>query len=143
MLLRRVCTTPIWWITTTFVYYGLSINATGLSDTMYLNYILTAAIEIPGFFTAVLILDRIGRKPTMCTGYLFSAACNIAFAFIPQGQFCCLLIFVTDEPGLAMEIVKYSLRHLSLLIYDTLVRDNYNTSISRVVSLFHQCLLTF
>ncbi|XP_039755248.1 organic cation transporter protein-like [Pararge aegeria] len=84
VLLRRVCTTPIWWITMTFVYYGLSINSTSLSDTMHLNYILTCAIEIPGFFTAVLLLDRIGRKITLCSGFFFSAACNIAFVFIPM-----------------------------------------------------------
>ncbi|CAK1555073.1 unnamed protein product [Leptosia nina] len=82
VLLRRVCTTPIWWMTTTFVYYGLSINSTSLSSTMYLNYILTVAIEIPGFYTAVLTLDRFGRKPTLCIGFFFSAVCNIAFVFI-------------------------------------------------------------
>ncbi|XP_034829227.1 organic cation transporter protein-like [Maniola hyperantus] len=84
VLLRRVCTTPIWWITAIFVYYGLSINSTGLSDTMHLNYILTCAIEIPGFYTAVLVLDRIGRKATLSSCYLISAACNIAFVFIPK-----------------------------------------------------------
>ncbi|XP_047521131.1 solute carrier family 22 member 2-like isoform X1 [Pieris napi] len=83
ILLRRVCTTPIWWISTTFVYYGLSINSTNLSKTIYLNYILTVAIEIPGFYTAVLTLDRFGRKMTLCTGFFFSAACNLAFVFIP------------------------------------------------------------
>lgn len=81
-----MCTTPIWWITTTFVYYGLSINSTSLSDTIYLNYILICAIEIPGFFTAVLVLNRIGRKPTLTCGYFLSAACNIAFAFISNGK---------------------------------------------------------
>lgn len=86
MLLRRVCTTPIWWITTTFVYYGLSINSTSLSGNMYLNYIYTCAIEIPGFYTAVLVLDRIGRKATLASGFIFSASCNIAFAFIPEGK---------------------------------------------------------
>ncbi|XP_045521879.1 organic cation transporter protein-like [Pieris brassicae] len=83
VLLRRVCTTPVWWITTTFVYYGLSINSTSLSKTVYLNYILTVAIEIPGFYTAVLTLDRFGRKMTLCSGFFFSAACNLAFVFIP------------------------------------------------------------
>lgn len=87
VLLRRVLTTPIWWITTTFVYYGLSINSTSLSDTMYLNYILTCAIEIPGFYSAVLLLDWIGRKTTLSGGFLLSAACNIAFAFIPSGKY--------------------------------------------------------
>nr|XP_034829218.1 organic cation transporter protein-like isoform X2 [Maniola hyperantus] len=84
VLLRRVCTTPIWWITAIFVYYGLSINSTGLSDTMHLNYILTCGIEIPGFYTAVLVLDRIGRKATISSCYFICAICNIAFVFIPS-----------------------------------------------------------
>lgn len=92
VLLRRVCTTPIWWITTTFVYYGLSINSTSLSDTMYLNFILTCAIEIPGYFTAVLLLDRVGRKFTLSGGFFLSAVCNIAFAFIPTGKSYRLLV---------------------------------------------------
>ncbi|XP_023935700.2 organic cation transporter protein-like [Bicyclus anynana] len=84
VLLRRVCTTPIWWITAIFVYYGLSINSTGLSDTMHLNYILTCGIEIPGFYSAVLLLDRIGRKATISSCYFICAFCNIAFVFIPS-----------------------------------------------------------
>ncbi|XP_075975667.1 organic cation transporter protein-like [Anticarsia gemmatalis] len=82
VLFRRVLTTPIWWITTTFVYYGLSINATSLSDTMYLNYILTCLIELPGSVVAVLILNRIGRKATLSAGFLLCAVCNFAFAFM-------------------------------------------------------------
>ncbi|CAB3256573.1 unnamed protein product [Arctia plantaginis] len=31
VLLRRCCTTPFLWMTTTFIYYGLSINSVGLS----------------------------------------------------------------------------------------------------------------
>ncbi|CAH2241433.1 jg15630 [Pararge aegeria aegeria] len=84
VLLKRVCTTPVWWITAIFVYYGLSINSTGLSETMHMNYILTCGIEIPGFYTAVLILDRIGRKVTISSCYLICAICNIAFVFIPS-----------------------------------------------------------
>ncbi|XP_045769453.1 organic cation transporter protein-like [Maniola jurtina] len=84
VLLRRVCTTPIWWITAIFVYYGLSINSTGLSDTIHLNYILTCGVEIPGFYTAVLVLDKIGRKATISSCYLICAICNIAFVFIPS-----------------------------------------------------------
>ncbi|XP_041980316.1 organic cation transporter protein-like [Aricia agestis] len=84
VLLRRVCTTPIWWITSTLVYYGLSINSTSLSDSMYLNFILTCAIEIPGNFTAVFILDRVGRRQTLSVCFFCTAICNIAFIFIPS-----------------------------------------------------------
>ncbi|XP_047517605.1 organic cation transporter protein-like [Pieris napi] len=103
ILLRRVCTTPIWWITTTFVYYGLSINSTSLSDTIYLNYILTVAIEIPGFYTAVFILDRIGRKPTLSAGFFFSAACNIAFVFIPSDlSVVRLVVYLAGKFGISL-----------------------------------------
>ncbi|XP_023935630.2 organic cation transporter protein-like [Bicyclus anynana] len=107
VLLRRVCTTPFWWITMTFVYYGLSINSTSLSDTIYLNYILTCAIEIPGFYTAVLLLDRIGRKITLCSGFFFSAACNIAFVFIPMDMTVLrLIIYLLGKFGISMVVTS-------------------------------------
>ncbi|XP_052740914.1 organic cation transporter protein-like [Bicyclus anynana] len=131
VLLRRVCTTPIWWITATFVYYGLSINSTSLSDTMHLNYILTCAIEIPGFYTAVLVLDRIGRKVTLCIAFFFSAACNIAFVFIPHDLFALrLVIFLLGKFGISTvmtsvylytsELYPTEYRH-SLLAFSSMV----------------------
>ncbi|CAG9562779.1 unnamed protein product [Danaus chrysippus] len=93
ILLRRVLTTPVWWITTIFVYYGLSINSAHLSETMYLNFILTCIIEIPGFYTAVLVMDRTGRKLTLSSGFFFSAICNIAFVFIPYNLSITRLVF--------------------------------------------------
>ncbi|XP_030020717.2 organic cation transporter protein [Manduca sexta] len=131
ILLRRVCTTPIWWITTTFVYYGLSINSTSLSDTMHLNYILTCAIEIPGFYTAVLVLDRIGRRATLSTAFIFSAACNLAFAFIPDDMTVVrLIIFLLGKFGISTvftslylftsELYPTEYRH-SLLAFSSMV----------------------
>ncbi|XP_034829488.1 organic cation transporter protein-like [Maniola hyperantus] len=131
VLLRRVCTTPIWWITMTLVFYGLSINSTSLSDTMHLNYILTCAIEIPGYFTAVLLLDRIGRKVTLCCGFFFSSACNIAFVFIPMdltvlrlvvyllGKFCISTV-VTSLYLFTSELYPTEYRH-SLLAFSSMI----------------------
>ncbi|XP_030020683.1 organic cation transporter protein [Manduca sexta] len=137
VLLRRVCTTPIWWITTTFVYYGLSINSTSLSDTMYLNYILTCAIEIPGFYTAVLILDRIGRKPTLSGGFLFSAACNIAFAFIPDDMTVLrLVLFLLGKFGIA--VVFTSLYLFTSELYPTEYRHSllaFSSMVGRIGSI--------
>ncbi|CAH0682912.1 unnamed protein product [Spodoptera exigua] len=137
VLLRRVCTTPIWWITTTFVYYGLSINATSLSDSMYLNYILTCAIEIPGFYTAVLILDRIGRKPTLSGGYLFSAACNIAFAFIPNDLSTLrLIVYLFGKFGIS--VVFTSLYLFTSELYPTQYRHRllaFSSMVGRIGSI--------
>ncbi|KAJ8716892.1 hypothetical protein PYW07_003519 [Mythimna separata] len=137
ILLRRVCTTPIWWITATFVYYGLSINATSLSETMHLNYILTCAIEIPGFYTAVLILDRIGRKPTLSGGYLFSAACNIAFAFIPNDLTTLrLVVYLFAKFGIS--VVFTSLYLFTSELYPTQYRHRllaFSSMVGRVGSI--------
>ncbi|XP_022829592.1 organic cation transporter protein-like [Spodoptera litura] len=92
IILRRCCTTPIMWMTTVFIYYGLSINSVNLTGNMYLNYIATAAIEIPGYWTAVLVLDRVGRRPTLFCGFMICAICCLAFAFIPKSMYTLSLI---------------------------------------------------
>ncbi|XP_046978850.1 solute carrier family 22 member 3-like [Vanessa cardui] len=92
VMLRRCCTTPVYWIATTFIYYGLSINSVSLSGNMYLNYVLTALIEIPGYWTAFLVLDRLGRKVTLFTGYMLCSICCLAFSFTPDNMFVLSLI---------------------------------------------------
>ncbi|XP_045769738.1 organic cation transporter protein-like [Maniola jurtina] len=84
MLLRCVVM-PILWITTGLVYGGLNINSVNLSGNRYLNYIYVALVEIPGYWTAILLLDRIGRKPVLIGGYWLCAGCQFAFALIPSG----------------------------------------------------------
>ncbi|CAG9787561.1 unnamed protein product [Diatraea saccharalis] len=137
VLRRRVITTPIWWITTTFVYYGLSINSTSLSSTMYLNYILTCAIEIPGFYTAVLLLDWIGRKSTLCGGFFLSAACNIAFAFIPaELTILRLIVYLLGKFGISL--VFTSLYLFTSELYPTQYRHSllaFSSMIGRIGSI--------
>ncbi|XP_061706066.1 LOW QUALITY PROTEIN: organic cation transporter protein-like [Cydia pomonella] len=102
VMLRRCCITPVWWITTTFIYYGLSINSVSLSGNMYLNYVATAAVEIPGYWTAVLVLDRVGRKVTLFTGYMLCAICCISFAFIPNNMYgLSLALYLTGKFSIA------------------------------------------
>ncbi|XP_052749979.1 organic cation transporter protein-like isoform X2 [Galleria mellonella] len=138
VLLRRVCTTPIWWITTTFVYYGLSINSTALVGTnMYLNFILTCAIEIPGFFTAVLILDRVGRKITLSSGFFLSAAFNIAFVFVSSDLTTVrLVLFLLGKFGIS--IVFTSLYLFTSELYPTQYRHTllaFSSMIGRLGSI--------
>ncbi|XP_073954901.1 LOW QUALITY PROTEIN: organic cation transporter protein-like [Choristoneura fumiferana] len=104
VLLQRVLTTPVWWITTTFVYYGLSINSTGLPGNMYANYILVTAIEIPANFFALLILDRVGRKVTLSGGFFLSAICNITFAFIDTNELATLglVLYLVGKFGISV-----------------------------------------
>ncbi|XP_022114524.2 solute carrier family 22 member 6-B [Pieris rapae] len=92
VMLKRCCTTPIYWIATTFIYYGMTINSVSLSGNIYLNYVLVALVEIPGFWTAYLVLDKFGRKVTLVIGYVICAVCCFAFAFTPQSFYVLSLI---------------------------------------------------
>lgn len=92
VLLRRCCTTPILWMTTVLIYYGLSINSVNLTGSIYLNYNLIAAIEIPGFWTAVLVLDKIGRRITLFCGFMVCGICCLAFAFVSKSLYTVTLI---------------------------------------------------
>ncbi|XP_038213291.1 organic cation transporter protein-like [Zerene cesonia] len=87
VMLRRSCTTPIFWIATTFIYYGMTINSVSLSGNMYVNYILVALVEIPGFWTAYFTLDRLGRRLTLFSGFALCAACCMGFAFTPHSRY--------------------------------------------------------
>ncbi|KAJ8716899.1 hypothetical protein PYW07_003526 [Mythimna separata] len=86
VILSRCLVSPIWWITNTLVYYGMNINSVNMTGNGYLNYVAVAAIEIPGYWTAILLLDRIGRKPVLICAYWLCAACQFAFAFMPDGN---------------------------------------------------------
>ncbi|XP_075972824.1 organic cation transporter protein-like [Anticarsia gemmatalis] len=124
VLLRRCCTTPFMWMTTTFIYYGLSINSVSLSGNMYLNFVAIAAIEIPGFWTAVLLLDRVGRRITLFVGFFVCAVCCIAFAFIPQGMYIApLILYLTGKYCIGM--VMTSLYLFTAELYPTRHRHSF------------------
>ncbi|XP_026318755.1 organic cation transporter protein-like [Hyposmocoma kahamanoa] len=103
LILFRCIVSPLWWITNTLVYYGMNINAVNLSGNLYLNYVYVSAIEIPGFWTAVLLLDRVGRKPVLICGYWLCAMCQFAFAFVPEGyEGLSLTLYLIGKFSIAM-----------------------------------------
>lgn len=108
-VLLRCIITPVWWITTTLVYYGLSMNAVTMSGNKYINYIAVGAVEIPGYWTAVLLFDRIGRKPLLCCAFWMCAACQIGFIFMTKDYY---------ELSLAVYLMgKYSISIVVTCVY--------------------------
>ncbi|XP_072933033.1 organic cation transporter protein-like [Epargyreus clarus] len=86
-VLCRCIVAPVWWITMTFIYYGLSINSVNMSGNQYLNYMAVSAVEIPGFWTAVFLMSKVGRKIVLTTAYWICAACQIGYIFMPNDQY--------------------------------------------------------
>lgn len=85
-ILIRCIVCPVCWITMTLIYYGLSINAVNMSGNSYVNYIAVAAAEIPGFWTAVVLLGIIGRRPVLIGAFWVCAACQITYIVMPNGK---------------------------------------------------------
>lgn len=86
-LLLRCLAGPVWWVTTTLVYYGLSVNSVNLSGNSYLNFVAVSAVEIPGYWAAVVLLSIVGRRPVLVGAYWLCAACQLAYIFVPAGTY--------------------------------------------------------
>ncbi|KOB58080.1 Organic cation transporter, partial [Operophtera brumata] len=94
-VLLRCLVSPVWWMTTTFIYYGMSINSVNMVGNRYLNYIAVSAVEIPGYWTAVVLMGKLGRKPVLIGAFWVCAACQVAYIFLPSGKYCIAMEMTT------------------------------------------------
>ncbi|KAI8439891.1 hypothetical protein MSG28_001355 [Choristoneura fumiferana] len=61
-MLKRFFVCSVWWIASTFVNHGLTINSVALQGNKYINYALTSIIDVPGHVIVTLILLKFKRK---------------------------------------------------------------------------------
>ncbi|KAJ8723068.1 hypothetical protein PYW08_002980 [Mythimna loreyi] len=136
-VLLRCVVSPVWWITTTFIYYGLSLNAVNMSGNKYLNFIAVAAIEIPGFWTAYFLMNKIGRKPVLTGAFWLCAACQAAYIFLPEGMYVAsLTVYLTAKFCIAM--VATSVYVYTAELYPTQYRHTlfaFSSMIGRIGSM--------
>ncbi|KAJ8718335.1 hypothetical protein PYW08_002572 [Mythimna loreyi] len=91
MIWKRLFTCSFLWISSTLVYYGLSINAIELSGNSYVNYIVIIVIEAPANICKLIFLDRFGRKRVIATAYFMTGLILINYGFVPAGNWSILL----------------------------------------------------
>ncbi|KAJ8723069.1 hypothetical protein PYW08_002981 [Mythimna loreyi] len=128
---------PLWWISMTLIYYGLSINAVNMSGNPYVNYMAVSAAEIPGFWIAVLFLPIVGRKPVLLTGFWICAACQVAYILMPSDMFGLSLAMYLIGKG-SISAVVTSLYMYTAELYPTQYRHNlfaYSSMIGRIGSI--------
>lgn len=95
IIMSRLCICSFWWITLTFIYYGLSINSVSLGGNSYVNYMLMSMVEIPGYCLSVLTLDRFGRKISIMTAFFICGFSLVAFPFVPDRKYTFISILHT------------------------------------------------
>lgn len=95
MLILRLISLSFCWLVNVFVYNGLGILSTKLEgdENKYLSFIIVAWAELPSIVVVYFILDRIGRRATLCGSYLISGAAIILSAIVPDSSTSLILIF--------------------------------------------------
>lgn len=87
IIMKRLAICSWWWITCTFVFYGLAINSVSLAGDKYTNYMLVVSVEVIAVITNALVLDRIGRKRTLLVAYTVCGVACISIPFVPPCEY--------------------------------------------------------
>lgn len=85
-LLLRFINCSVAWIVSNLTYYGLSLNSVAISGNKYINFISVAAAEIPAYILTTALLDRLGRRITLCGSFFIAGVACLSFVVIPKGM---------------------------------------------------------
>lgn len=83
VLLWRLLNCCFCWLTNMFVYDGLSLNSVAVAGNQYLNFILVCLIEVPAGLVAWVLMERAGRRASMCSSLILAGLSCIVFHFLP------------------------------------------------------------
>lgn len=79
-LILMVC-----WVTCASLYYVLLLDQSELSEDKYVGFLMTAAVQLPGYVYVICTLERpaFGRKNSMCMFLILTGAALFTHPFIP------------------------------------------------------------
>lgn len=72
------------WLANTFVYYGISYNTSDLAGDPYLNFGISALVELLAIIVSHYVLERFGRKIPYSIMMATTGFCFISILFIPK-----------------------------------------------------------
>ncbi|KAM3958228.1 organic cation transporter protein-like [Aphomia sociella] len=83
-LLKRFFICLIWWSTSTFVNYGLTINSVSLQGNKYVNYALICIMDIPANIIILVALNKFKKKNSLIAAFLAGAVLCLSQPFMPK-----------------------------------------------------------
>ncbi|KAL0839253.1 hypothetical protein ABMA28_016015 [Loxostege sticticalis] len=83
-LTKRCLICIVWWTTSTFVNFGMTINSVSLQGNKYINYMLISVVDIPGNFVIIYILNHYKRKLPLIATFVAGAALCLSQPFVPK-----------------------------------------------------------
>ncbi|RMX39032.1 hypothetical protein pdam_00021865, partial [Pocillopora damicornis] len=73
------------WFVNGMVYYGLSLSSGEFGGSIYLNFVLTSLVEIPGNILVIHNCNRFGRRKTLVAYMVLAGVTVVAVSLIPNG----------------------------------------------------------
>lgn len=102
-LILRLINCLFCWFTNSFIYYGLNINSVALAGNKYTNYIFVNLVEVPAVFGAYYLMDKIGRKKTLCSCLLISGIACVASEFVADDADAArLILYIIGKCGVTI-----------------------------------------
>ncbi|XP_072887484.1 solute carrier family 22 member 6-A-like [Hemitrygon akajei] len=84
-VMRQItCCMMVVWFSTSFAYYGLSIDLQGFGVNIYLIQLIFGAVDFPAKIVAFLMLSLIGRRFTQVTSLALAGSTLLANAILPK-----------------------------------------------------------
>ena len=112
------------WFVISGTYYGLSLNASNLGGSPYINFFISAAVEIPAYAINLLILNqpKIGRRLALCFPLMVAGLVLTITIFVPKDQ-TGLLITLSMLGKLAITSAYGVVYVYAAEIYPTVIRN--------------------
>eukprot|EP00096_Caligus_rogercresseyi_P016187 TRINITY_DN8755_c0_g1_i1.p1 TRINITY_DN8755_c0_g1~~TRINITY_DN8755_c0_g1_i1.p1 ORF type:complete len:552 (+),score=61.03 TRINITY_DN8755_c0_g1_i1:48-1658(+) len=123
------------WITINVGSYTLTLEATKLSGNIWLNFVLSALIELPGSVVIYLFLSLLGRRHNLFMYQTIVGSSCIILAFIPKTwSIAVLLIYLVGKIGAGAGFLMVWI--LPVELYPTNLRAQALGTLSTVARVF-------
>lgn len=83
-LRKRAVLMSLIWVSTSLVYYGLSLNVGSFGMDVYITQLIFGAVEVPGSLLSLTLNQRIGRRPTQAFSLIFAGVACLSILAVPR-----------------------------------------------------------
>lgn len=132
VLLRRIFNCSFCWLANTFVFYGLSLSSVTLAGNKYANFMVSCVAEIPGYLLVFVILNRLGRRWSLCGSLLVCGIACIVTEVMPTSVDPLLRLSVFLVAKCAITVSFTVLYVYTAEIYPTTMRNGLMSACSTI-----------
>ncbi|XP_063823885.1 solute carrier family 22 member 3-like [Ostrinia nubilalis] len=82
-LTKRCLICIVWWTTSTFVNFGMTINSVSLQGNKYINYMIVQGVDVIGNLMIIYVLKHFKRKMPLIASFMIGAVLCVSQPFVP------------------------------------------------------------